>query len=379
MVNQQFFDYLKLLRKKYTEKPQYNLFSVLRSDSDEVRLHSRFLSDILNPKGSHNHGKAFLVDFLQRQSINITDDIKVDCEYKNIDILIRSHDTAVIIENKIYAGDQDKQLHRYYQTLRNEGYKDIHLFYLTLDGKSPSPDSIGGLKKEVGNLSYREDIHDWIGRCTELAVRNAPLREALIQYTSLINNLTNRVDNMEHLEQLKKFLLMDDNLLSINELNQAYEEVIIDAQLAMWEMLGQKMAEQFGELSSDSIAHHHDARTCVKNYVQAKRNSKWIIQEIELKEFPSFYLYVEQDHHLYFGIYCEDETKIIKRKELPKRDHNYNAEEHNTFWDYPKKNINFRSLSAKDVQFLSNPDSLNSFTQEIVNELVVMHNMVVEA
>ncbi|MEZ9568394.1 PD-(D/E)XK nuclease family protein [Vibrio splendidus] len=379
MVNQQFFDYLKLLRNKYTEKPQYNLFSVLRSDSDEVRLHSRFLADILNPKGSHNHGKVFLADFLQRQSIDITGDIKVDCEYKNIDILIRSHDTAVIIENKIYASDQDKQLQRYYQTMRSEGYKDIHLFYLTLDGKKPSPESIGNLKKEVGNLSYREDIYGWIGRCTELAVRNAPLREALIQYTSLINNLTNRVDNMEHVEQLKKFLLTDDNLLSITELNQAYEEVIIDAQLAMWEMLGQKMAAQFGELSNDSIAHRHDARTCVKNYVQAKRNSKWIIQEIELKDFPSFYLFVEQDHHLYFGIYCEDETKIIKGKKLPKRDHNYNAEEHNTFWDYPKKNINFRNLGAKDVQFLSNPDSLNSFTQEIVNELAVMHNMVVEA
>lgn len=83
MINQHFFDHLKLLRDKYTEKPQYNLFSVLRSESDEVRLYSRFLADILNPKGSHNHGKVFLSDFLQRQSVNITGEIKVDYEYQH--------------------------------------------------------------------------------------------------------------------------------------------------------------------------------------------------------------------------------------------------------------------------------------------------------
>ncbi|MGF1907264.1 PD-(D/E)XK nuclease family protein [Aliivibrio salmonicida] len=377
MINKQFFNYLGLLRGKYTEKPQYNLFSVLRSDSDEVRLHSRFLADILNPKGSHNYGKVFLTDFLLRQSIEITGQITVDYEYKNIDILIRSKDTAVIIENKIYAGDQDKQLQRYHQTMCSEGYKNIYLFYLTLDGKDPSSESIGELKEDVINLSYREDIYSWISRCTELAVRNAPLREALIQYTSLINNLTSRVENMDHVYQLKKLLLSDDNLLSITELNQAYEEIVIDAQLSMWEMLGKKIVEQLGELTSDSITHHHDARKCVRNYVQVKRNSKWIIQETKLKNYPSFNLFVEQDHRLYFGVYCVDK-KVVKGKKLPKLEHNYNVSECNTFWKYPQKNINFRNLSAKDVQFLSDPDSLNTFTQGIVNELIVMQKMIEE-
>lgn len=376
MINQQFFDYLKLLREKYTEKPPYNLFSVLRSDSDEVRLHSRFLADILNPKGSHDLGNVFLTEFLQARSVKITGDITVDCEYKSIDILIRSQDTAVIVENKIYAGDQDKQLQRYYKTMLDEGYKNIYLFYLTLDGKNPSAESIGNLNRRVETLSYRQDIREWVSRCTEIAVRNASLREAFIQYTSLINNLTSRVDNMEHVEQLKKLLLRDDNLLSISELNQAYEEVVIEAQVDMWEMLGKKMVEKFGELSNDSIANSHDARASVRNYVQVKRNSKWIIQEVELKNYPSFYLFVEQDHHLYFGIYCKDETKIIKGKELPKLSHSYKAAKLNTFWNYPKRNINFRGLHAKDVQFLSNPDSLNDFTQAIVNELIIMQKMV---
>ncbi|WP_114764618.1 PD-(D/E)XK nuclease family protein [Vibrio rhodolitus] len=379
MISRQFFSHLKLLRDKYEEPSQYNLFSVLRSYSDEVRLHSRFLVDVLNPSGSHNQGERFLTDFLKRQGIEIAGDIEVLCEYKNIDILIRSEKTAVIIENKIYATDQDKQLQRYYQTMRDEGYKDIHLFYLTLDGKEPSPESVGNLDKKITNISYRSDIHDWIDRCTELSARNAPLREAFIQYLDLISHLTNRVENMEHIEKLKKLLLEDDNLESVSELNQAYEEIVVDAQLSMWEMLGEKMTEQLGELSNDSIALEHDPRETVRKYVQARRNSRWITQEFELRDYPSFYLYVQQDHHLYFGLYQNEKSKHAKKTKIPKLKHDYAREEDDTFYAYPTRNINFRNLSADDVKYLSNPQSLNEFTQQIVDELVKMHRMIMQA
>lgn len=373
-MNEQFFEHLKLLRNKYKEKPQYNLFSVLRSSSDEVRLHSRFLADILNPKGAHNYGDTFLNELLQRLSISPTSDLQVDCEYKNIDILIRSQDTAIIIENKIYAGDQDKQLQRYHQAMTDEGYSNIHLFYLTLDGKDASELSIGKLQSEVTNLSYIDDISPWIRRCTEIAVRDAPLREALIQYTILINNLTHRVDNMEHVNQLKKLLLAGENLYSIAEINQAYEEIVIDSQVAMWELLGNKMTERFGDLSNDSISKHHDIKSRVKKYVQVKRNSKYIIQEIPLRNYPSFYLFVEQSHHLYFGIYFKDSADNIKEKELPKRDHSYTdfKREDNTFWTYPKKMINFRNITADDVKFLSTPSALEGMVDQIIEEMTTM-------
>ncbi|PSW58677.1 PDDEXK-like family protein [Photobacterium leiognathi] len=374
MINEQFFDYLKLLRHKYAESHQYNLFTVLRSGSDEVRLHSRFLVDVLNPIGSHNFGNLFLSDFLQRHSIELTGNITVDYEYKNIDILIRSSSTAIIIENKIYAVDQEKQLERYYETMLSEGYKDIHIFYLTLNGKEPSPTSMGNLENrgiDVKCISYQDDIHDWLTRCTELALRNAPLREAFIQYTSLISTLTNQIENMEHLEKLKKFLLSDNNLQSIAELNQAYEEIVIDVQLAMWDIIGKKMTDQFGVLSANSIAHYRNPKACVKNYVQGKRNSRFIIQEVELKEHPSAYLFVEQDHHLYLGIYTKD-------KELPNLAHDYN-EENNMVWKYTNKKINFKNLSNEDIHFLSNTDSLDLFAQDIIDDLVNIKNMIINA
>lgn len=43
---------------------------------------------------------------------------------------------AIIIENKIYAGDQEYQMLRYYN--HSKTYADSRLIYLSLDGKTPS-------------------------------------------------------------------------------------------------------------------------------------------------------------------------------------------------------------------------------------------------
>ncbi|MFT7680902.1 MAG: hypothetical protein ACI935_000335 [Moritella dasanensis] len=112
MYNEQFFKHVQLLHDQYEKKPQFNLFSVLRSESDEVRLHSRFLGEILNPAGTHGHKDKFLRLFLKQLDIDVEEPetAQVHIEYCNIDLLIRCGSKAIIIENKIYAGDQDKQL-----------------------------------------------------------------------------------------------------------------------------------------------------------------------------------------------------------------------------------------------------------------------------
>ncbi len=53
------------IKNKYDEinrltGADYNVFNVLRLKRDEVRLHSRFIGDLLNPKGKHGRGDVFL-------------------------------------------------------------------------------------------------------------------------------------------------------------------------------------------------------------------------------------------------------------------------------------------------------------------------------
>ena len=111
---------IRLLKNKYEELAavtgeDFNVFSILGVDTDEVRTHSAFLADLLNPQGSHRQGTAFLKLFLEMEHKNFEPD-----EYKNletfqvrkeastdqgrIDILLEKEKVAcIVIENKIYG------------------------------------------------------------------------------------------------------------------------------------------------------------------------------------------------------------------------------------------------------------------------------------
>ena len=80
----------------------FNIFRVLRQESDEVNLHSKFIIELLSniPLYSEKFRKLFLKNIGLDENY-FTDNVKVKREYKNIDILLIEKDRAVIIENKI--------------------------------------------------------------------------------------------------------------------------------------------------------------------------------------------------------------------------------------------------------------------------------------
>ncbi len=47
----------------------FNIFSVLRIESDEVTTHSRFIAELLNPKGVHGLENQFLELFIKTLGI----------------------------------------------------------------------------------------------------------------------------------------------------------------------------------------------------------------------------------------------------------------------------------------------------------------------
>ncbi|WP_025163905.1 PDDEXK-like family protein [Pseudomonas taeanensis] len=157
------FQAAAVLRATHHSDPGFNLFSVLRSDSDEVYLHSRFLAFLLNPQAAHGCGNALLKTLLQVLRIEDFDveTASVHAEFKGIDIFIRNaKGQAIIIENKIYHHDQDEQIYRYDQLIKNQGYTVIANLYLTLDGSEPSEQSSKGIKVDL--VSYETDIICWL-------------------------------------------------------------------------------------------------------------------------------------------------------------------------------------------------------------------------
>ena len=168
-------------------KEPFNIFTVLRKESDEVNLHSRFLAALLDYQFS-DIGRQNLKDFLQTVGIIEEefkqDGAKIKREYKYIDILIsdKAKKQAVVIENKIEHKHKNEyeQLRRYSNTLRGEGYSKIDLLFLTPDGRKPSGDSICGLSYK--KISYKEYILPWLRCCQMHAYDEPELRESIAQY-----------------------------------------------------------------------------------------------------------------------------------------------------------------------------------------------------
>ena len=199
----------------------YNLFSILSIERYELK-HSALIANLLDPKGSHGCGDAFLRAFfeialkgtaypfenstpLDSRTEHYTGPIAGDTGGR-IDILVKSSHYGLIIENKIYAGDQDKQLIRYdnygKEVFGADGYL---LVYLTLYGYDASKESTATKSaEEVGylRLSYAEDILRWLEQCARLAYDKPLVRESLNQYIRTIKQLTYQDMNQEDIKKI---------------------------------------------------------------------------------------------------------------------------------------------------------------------------------
>lgn len=238
-------------KEKFERGENYNIFNDLGFMSDEVHLHSMFLANLLNPKGSHGQRGKFLEAFLKMlqksfpaisadsleldtaiASVDVEKYIgrQTDSEGGRIDIYLTDGKHSIIIENKIYAGDQHHQMLRYWHygmsQKGDDTEKSFVLIYLTLDGCSPSKESLGEDLKEndIVCLSYKSDIRGWLDRCVELASRTPLVRETINQYISTIDILTNNV--MEDNKELLDILCKEENLDAVFDIIDSKENLI---------------------------------------------------------------------------------------------------------------------------------------------------------
>lgn len=223
VIMQNLLSQIAIINKKNAELIRatglgYNIFNILGLSSNETRLHSAFLANLLNPQGSHGLKCKPLDTFLKivgathLDSSTATVTIEkfagsvTDNEGGRIDIYIADkHRNSIIIENKIYADDQSNQLLRYFNFARSN-CKEFQLFYLTLEGSSASEISTGSQKIDYLQLSYRVDIQAWLDECLMLASTHPLLRETIVQYSNLINQLTNNDMNTQAKEEILEVL-----------------------------------------------------------------------------------------------------------------------------------------------------------------------------
>lgn len=214
---------------------KFNVFSILKMESKENETHSAFLAELLNPEGSHLQGNVFLklllnqlkIEFIDLDSAKVTTEFYIGIRNdKNktggrIDIFISDNNNSISIENKIYASDQYAQIERYC----NYNKSNNRVYYLTLKGSEPSPESKGKLVEDEDFyiLSYRNNIVEWLSACLKETAELPILRESIKQYLLLIKKLTHQME-----KTMEKKLLSEiyNNLNEARYIAQNYDEVI---------------------------------------------------------------------------------------------------------------------------------------------------------
>ena len=219
------------LKKEKEEGKCFNVFSALNMCSDEVRLHSRLLATLLNPKANHGLENEFLKSFLI--ALGLPEDYITYCKEQiverpigevteatggRIDIILEDRGHAVIIENKIYAGDQPNQLLRYHNYgVKTFGENNFKLVYLTLYGNKSSPDSLGGENFEFIKFSYAQDVLKLLKKLMKSKPKK-PVHSTIEDYITIIKQLTHQDMDTKYQQSIIEEAIKSDNIDVTSEL-----------------------------------------------------------------------------------------------------------------------------------------------------------------
>lgn len=257
----------------------FNIFDILNIQTNEIK-HSAFIAELLNPKGRHGFGDIFLQAFIN--SIDCLKDWNFDTynaivktehnigqtneSYTQggaIDILVKSQDKAIIIENKINAPDRKNQLIRYYNYAKklDKTKKSNHrIIYLTIDGNEASEYSTKDqLKagKDYYTISYSSEILEWLNICESKSSCNLTISNAITQYIRTIKNLVNQDMLPENRENIIEIMSRPENVSAVlaiqNHLRDWTFQIVkkyLIPQLQEWAESNNLKFEQWGFLDN---------------------------------------------------------------------------------------------------------------------------------
>ena len=351
----------------------FNVFSTLYKETDEVNLHSRFLHALLDYRKPGDGVRENLEDFLQHVAEKdfAQSGVTVKRESDYIDILITNAvGQAVVIENKIYAGDQPEQLQRYHKTLKNQGYRDIHLLYLTLHGHAPSEDSVGNLDYKL--ISYKDDLHPWLERCQQRAYDEPELRESVAQYRQLIRKLTGTDYTGVYMEALKKLCLQGNNLVLVNDLYEAMNGTIISLLKQLWDEIEEELKNEITDLPTKDEELSNISKERITDFVEKKKKYNWhgLYYGDEAEEIR---LGVEVEDYIFFGVRFYQKDHRDKYDKLKEQLHKKIGGDKSSKWwpwyQWADGDLKLKNPDRKDIELLSNKEARQKFAKGIAQGL----------
>lgn len=221
---------------------RFNVFTTLLKEHDEVRLHTRFIHCLLDPKGNHDCGSRFLELFFEtladHPGLDHADQKKLlparppnqwvvqreasRSPYGQIDVLLEQANCfGIAVENKIYANEQHEQLESYWKYLTEKFGENAILLYLTIHGKKSEANKINF---SYVRISYVEHILAWLDKCLWETTRITAINQVLLQYREVVRQITGKTASANTMNDIIKFISKNPDILRYRaQMNQAID------------------------------------------------------------------------------------------------------------------------------------------------------------
>lgn len=307
-------------------------YSVLETaiKGNEEMMHSSVIASLLDTRGSHGQKCRFLELFLgclpERFKSFDASGARTACERYigqktedsggRVDICIEnSSGKMIVIENKIFAGDQEHQILRYVEFLRgrplNRDGVEFPVLYLTPDGHSPSDDSTqtDRMQCRCGEdyvcISYRDVIVPWLDKCINEMQEKPHLKEHLTTYRDIIKKKVLGMDRKKDIINIIEST--EKNIKAAREISGQLDEIKNDAVTTFWRTIKKNLEEdglcpEFCHFDANKkLMIVQDIEGLVRKYVdRPNEDNRYFGISVKLQNDSHVCLLVEEN--IYFAI-----------------------------------------------------------------------------
>ena len=348
----------------------FNIFSFLLESDDNVNLHTKFIYELLNPEGSHQQGRLFLDLFLEELLLD-TPQERVDVlrEKDGIDIFLQSSDTAIVIENRVETKEHSSQLRHHGKKMKKQGYKksDIHLIYLTLLGEQPLKKKT---RKRALTVSYKEEITSWLKSAIHWVEDIPILRETLVQYLWLVQELTDQPKEMDFTVDVKNLLLQKSNLKTILEIDDAVVEAKTEVQFNFWQTLLSQLSPhyrfKFYNIDNQGL------KSRIRMDYRGGRERKDYGIRYKVDENLSFFIGLGENIYYGFEFLDEDSVTREQRDALDRLKIEWSGISKIIYWKYPTTYLNFKEFNHQNLFDLIDKRQQREAIKKISDEVIGM-------
>ena len=319
--------------KRIASGEDYSVLETAIKGSEEM-MHSSVIASLLDTRGAHGQKCRFLELFLgclpewfksfdasgawtacERYIGQKTED-----SGGRVDICIEnSIGQMIVIENKIFAGDQEHQILRYVEFLRgrqqNKDGVEFPVLYLTPDGHSPSDDSTQTDMTQCRCgvdyvcISYRDVIVPWLDKCINEMQEKPHLKEHLATYRDIIKKKVLGMDRKKDIINIIESTV--ENIKAAREISGQLDEIKIDAVTTFWRTIKESIKKK---LEKDGLCPEYchfdannkllavrDIEVLVRKYVdRPNEDNRYFGISVKLQNDSHICLLVEEN--IYFAI-----------------------------------------------------------------------------